>query len=420
MNCSGIIRTIDYSTQLQRLVIYMEIIDMLTYFKTKKISKATFEGELDRLFSAFSNASVLLDDTVNSGATNASYIANIVPENKNGSIHNTLVIDSFTLQNKLSAGDLQCIITAAQKFLPTSTKLLYNFIRQRGGTETGFNECILLYLNIYELFIDSIANTPTILELKQSKTIDLAKLNDVKLAIDRGTETHNSIVEFIQVNKIIPTFALNKAEDLYKEINLPITNTADGNKPTANYWYAKLISQITGNFNPEERKDIDPFYLMESSESEQPVAQPDNKINNTNIASDTDDNNNQSSTMSENTYNLIFNKIKRYAPHGWDKVVFHAKYIPGSYSMNFYFKKGNKYFDSYSLVRNNLNLMNSCFSEINNIILPERKALPPKDRWTVMTLTVDKNGKFKTNFDYSDHTDKELTWQDDWKKTYLN
>ena len=42
-----------------------------------------------------------------------------------------------------------------------------------------------------------------------------------------------------------------------------------------------------------------------------------------------------------------------------------------------------------------------------------------KDKWSSLTMRVEKNGAMKTDFDYEDHTDDMVLYEKKWKEKYL-
>jgi len=67
------------------------------------------------------------------------------------------------------------------------------------------------------------------------------------------------------------------------------------------------------------------------------------------------------------------------------------------------------------LVYNHLKL----FMDIDKIISKERAKLADKDKWSSLTMRVEKNGAMKTDFDYEDHTDDMVLYEKKWKEKYL-
>lgn len=124
--------------------------------------------------------------------------------------------------------------------------------------------------------------------------------------------------------------------------------------------------------------------------------------------------------MNEMMYQNIFDAIQDYLPESWAKVVFMAGYTEGSYNMKFYVSEdGKAYVDCFSLKNCTKAQLIKLFMGIDKVISKERKQLSDKDRWTVLTLSVDSNGRFKTSFDYQDISESFLTYEKEWKKHYL-
>ncbi|MCI9096796.1 MAG: DUF600 family protein, partial [Lachnospiraceae bacterium] len=59
------------------------------------------------------------------------------------------------------------------------------------------------------------------------------------------------------------------------------------------------------------------------------------------------------------------------------------------------------------------------FMDIDKIISKERAKLADKDKWSSLTMRVEKNGAMKTDFDYEDHTDDMVLYEKKWKEKYL-
>ena len=90
--------------------------------------------------------------------------------------------------------------------------------------------------------------------------IQKAEINIYNIPICEITE---QFIEYINIHKVIPNFALVIAEDTFQQLNVA-PNLADHvyydiNKPVENYWWTKLVSNTTGTFNPEGREDLCPM-----------------------------------------------------------------------------------------------------------------------------------------------------------------
>jgi hypothetical protein len=236
--------------------------ELVEFYKNGSITKKSFEAELGRVFNVLTNISVSLDSETTLGTTNASYVAMLVPEYVNDIIKNKLVIDDNLLKNKLDTEAITSILVIAENFISIADSTLYSFFNKNKGTDVTFGECVLLYANIYSLFLNNLLQSEKIYEIANEKTIDVEKLNDVKLAIESGNETIQKAIEYINVHKLLPNQALVSAEDLFQQINsvqgISKYIDQDIDKPVENYFWTKLVSNTTGTFNPESRTELDP------------------------------------------------------------------------------------------------------------------------------------------------------------------
>lgn len=115
----------------------------------------------------------------------------------------------------------------------------------------------------------------------------------------------------------------------------------------------------------------------------------------------------------------IFDVLQDGLPDTWEKVVFYAAYAQGSYSMKYFVKSENEYKDCFSLEEISENQIINLFVNMDEIISSYRNTLKNSDKWSVLTMSVNSNGEFKTDFDYSDLSEKLISFEEDWKKTYL-
>lgn len=123
--------------------------------------------------------------------------------------------------------------------------------------------------------------------------------------------------------------------------------------------------------------------------------------------------------MNNEMFQDIFYKLQDGIPESWDKVILYVAYFEGSYTMK-YFVRENKgeYVDCYNLEGMSNSKLIKLFMALDKIIDPEREALGEK-KWSVMTLVVDSEGNFNTDFDYKDISTDSLTYEEKWEKKYL-
>ena len=124
--------------------------------------------------------------------------------------------------------------------------------------------------------------------------------------------------------------------------------------------------------------------------------------------------------MNENVFQTILDKIIDYVPEGWNKIVFYSCYTNGSYSMKFYVKKSdNTYIDCFSIPGVSRGSLIKTFIDIDKIISSQRNDFEEDKRWTVLTMTVDNDGNMKTNYEYDDHSEDMIKYEEKWKNNNL-
>lgn len=88
--------------------------------------------------------------------------------------------------------------------------------------------------------------------------------------------------------------------------------------------------------------------------------------------------------------------------------------------MKYYVDDGSgEYTDCFSLKKPSLKKILVGFSTIDRITAPVREALPASKRWSVLTLSVSADGRFKADYEYKSHDSSLVTWEKAWKKKHL-
>ena len=124
--------------------------------------------------------------------------------------------------------------------------------------------------------------------------------------------------------------------------------------------------------------------------------------------------------MNNDIFQKIYDVFSDLLPVKWLKVIFRADYTEGSYSMKYYVAGDDgRFIDCYSLPGISRPQIIQAFKEINKFLSPERAGLSEKDRWSVLTMTINADGSFKTDFDYSDISESAITYMEEWEKKYL-
>ena len=88
--------------------------------------------------------------------------------------------------------------------------------------------------------------------------------------------------------------------------------------------------------------------------------------------------------------------------------------------MKYYVKdQAGKYIDCYNLQEFTEDDIVKTYIEIDKVLYPERQKLAADKRWSVLTFSIDSEGKFKSEFSYDDIDADYLKYIGEWKKKYL-
>ena len=123
--------------------------------------------------------------------------------------------------------------------------------------------------------------------------------------------------------------------------------------------------------------------------------------------------------MNNTIYQAIFNKLQEYLPANWDEVVFYAAYAEGSYSMKYYVKKGTEITSCFNLMNVSKAQLVKLFMSIDRELVAERKSLPTKDLWSVMTMVIGADGNMKTHYDFTNICENSISFEKAWEDKYL-
>ena len=124
--------------------------------------------------------------------------------------------------------------------------------------------------------------------------------------------------------------------------------------------------------------------------------------------------------MGEIDFQKLYEILDDVLPEVWTSVVFRAEYREGSYSMKYYVKnKTGNYIDCYNLQEIAENDIVNAYIRIDKVLYPERQKLAEDKRWSVLTFTIESDGRFKTEFTYADIDEDYLKFIGEWKKKYL-
>lgn len=124
--------------------------------------------------------------------------------------------------------------------------------------------------------------------------------------------------------------------------------------------------------------------------------------------------------MNEKIFQEVFDLLQDFLPQNWTKTILFAGYTDGSYTMKYYCRTGNgTYTDCFSFGGVSRADLIKLFINIDKILSKERALLDDGNKWSVMTMIVNDEGRMKTEFNYDDHSQDMLGYEKEWKKKYL-
>ena len=122
--------------------------------------------------------------------------------------------------------------------------------------------------------------------------------------------------------------------------------------------------------------------------------------------------------INDRVYQTILDEISKYLPIDWSKLVVYLEYGESSYSVSFYVKESENYIKCYDLNGISDEDLYQSFKKINNDIAVQRDMIVG-EKWSNMTMVVERSGKMNVDFDYTDLTESAYQYSKEWKKKYL-
>ena len=124
--------------------------------------------------------------------------------------------------------------------------------------------------------------------------------------------------------------------------------------------------------------------------------------------------------MEENVFQTVFDKLAGFLPEGWKSMVFFAGFTAGIYTMKFYSENGDKkYIDCFSMPGTSKASLIKLFMEVDKTLSAQRKEIGVDKVWTVFTMRVDSDGNMKTDYDYEDHSEDMVSFEEIWEAKNL-
>ena len=123
--------------------------------------------------------------------------------------------------------------------------------------------------------------------------------------------------------------------------------------------------------------------------------------------------------MNEKIFQEVFDLVYPVLPEDWEKLCFFAEYEVDGFTIKFYCKIKGTYIDCYHMDTISMGDLLRLFFAIAEVLSKERASLDDKNRWTVLTMRVESNGRMRADFDYEDHSEDIISFEREWEKKYL-
>ena len=121
--------------------------------------------------------------------------------------------------------------------------------------------------------------------------------------------------------------------------------------------------------------------------------------------------------MNNRIFQKIYDELERYFVGDWSKIVAYFEYGEDSYSFSFFENLGNKYVKCYDLEGVSEKELEKTFAKLDRLFVKERTK--ENNRWSNMTMVVDREGNMHTDFDYTDLSEGNYKYKKEWKSKYL-
>lgn len=124
--------------------------------------------------------------------------------------------------------------------------------------------------------------------------------------------------------------------------------------------------------------------------------------------------------MNSEIFQKVFDILHNVLPLDWKKLVLYVGYSAGSYSMKYYISDENgSYTDCFKQTGISRTQLIKTFMAIDKELSAERKTLDEKNRWNVLSLIVEADGRMKAEYDYVDISENSIEYEQMWKEKYL-
>ena len=124
--------------------------------------------------------------------------------------------------------------------------------------------------------------------------------------------------------------------------------------------------------------------------------------------------------MIDVSYENLFQTIYPTLPNGWQKVIIHAAFIEDCCSLKYYIKQADgTYCDCFDIDYDQIKIL-EIIANLHHAISSVRNSLNNKVKWNAITVVIEADGTFNSDFDYADVNWNSAESIRQWANKYLN
>ncbi len=124
--------------------------------------------------------------------------------------------------------------------------------------------------------------------------------------------------------------------------------------------------------------------------------------------------------MIDISYENLFQTIQRSLPDGWVKLIVRAFFVEDSCNVKYYIKRADgTVCDCFDLDYSQHQVL-QIIANIHQECASVRDRLAENKKWNALTVVIDNNGNFHTDFDYSETAWNTVKAVEMWQEKYLS
>jgi hypothetical protein len=246
-----------------------ELVKMIEFYKTGKITVGSLETELGKAFSEALEPSIIKVSVISEvdGSTNSTFGVTSLPEKTGEKLSLSILVDKDALMNMITPKDVVAAIEGELKDYQKILKEYNKFIVDNKDKEVTLGDAIKLFIELYKGSIKRLAESiPSVFaELREKRQIQsLESLTSEVIAIEKGSDDMRFIIERLTVSKKFPMSFLIAARELAKSLKkvtdaeaqkIPLF-TNDDEKPVMNQFYQQRRALSDGTYTDNKMSKV--------------------------------------------------------------------------------------------------------------------------------------------------------------------